>query len=153
MQQIVDNTSEDKYSQSVDNLKQLLRKKKIKYRTIFKLINNGGLIIDTDVKILADIVISERELIFANFDSELDNLSSLNKRLIQFTREPQTSITRAKKILSTICINIYDLIANKIDKETDYLSLRTDVRKHPDRKFPLNMAKKYVNIACFLKKL
>lgn len=153
MQQVVDNTSRDKYSQSVDNLKQLLRKKKIKYRTIFKLINNGGLIIDTDVKILADIVIYERELIFNSFESELDNLSLLNKRLIQFNRESQPSIKGAKKILSTICINIYDLLANKIDKETDYLSLRADIRKNPDRRFPLKLAKKYVNIACFLKRL
>lgn len=153
MQQIVDNTSGDKYSQSVNNLKQLLRKKKIKYRTIFKLINNGGLIIDTDVKILADIVIYERELILNSFESELNNLSLLNKRLIQFNREPQLSIKGAKKILSTICINIYDLLANKIDKETDYLSLRADIRKNPDRRFPLKLAKKYINIACFLKRL
>uniref|UniRef100_A0A6C0I175 Uncharacterized protein n=1 Tax=viral metagenome TaxID=1070528 RepID=A0A6C0I175_9ZZZZ len=150
--QKVDNTSEDKYSQAVDNLKQLLRNEK-KYRTIFKLINNGGLIEDIDVKILADIVISERELILANFESELDNLSSLNKRLIQFTREPQPSINKAKKLLSTICINIYDIIACRIDKETDLSSLRKDLRKNIDRRFSLKMAKKYVNIACFLKRL
>jgi hypothetical protein len=125
----------DNYTQAVDNLKQLLRQKRIKYTKIFKLINNCLPIADADVKKLADIVISKRELILTNFETELDNLSLLNQRLIQFNREPQLSKNKARKELTKICINIYDLLANRIDKEVDYLSLKQDIKKHPDRKF------------------
>jgi hypothetical protein len=166
----------DTYTIAVDNLKQLLRQKKIKYKSHcvgvaygtvatvpnrslwnekshFKLINNEGPIEDKEIQILSDIVISERKLLLSNFESELDNLSLLNNRLIQFTREPQPSITKARKELSKIYINIYDLIACRVDKETNYPSLRKDLNKNLDRIFPLKLAKKYVNIACFLKKL
>ena len=74
---------------------------------------------------MADIIINERKIIFSKFENDLDNLSLLNKRLIEFSKEPQTSITKAKN----------------------------DLKKHPEKKISLNMAKEYVNISCFLQKL
>lgn len=46
-----------------------------------------------------------------------------------------------------------DIIAGKIDKITDFPSLKKDLRKNLDRRVSLKLAKKYVNIACFLKRL
>lgn len=169
-------TSANNYTQAIDNLKQLLKQKKIGYKShcvgvaygtvatvpnqslwnekkIFKLINNDGPIEDKEIKILSDAVISARALLLSNFESELDNLSLLNNRLIQFNREPQPSINKARKELSKIYINIYDLIECRVDKETNYPSLRKDLNKNLDRRVPLKLAKKYINISCFLKRL
>ena len=83
----------------------------------------------------------EREQIIKRVELVLCNLDKLNESLIKFGEEPRPSITQARKKLKTIYINIYDYDAGEYDKRTDLTSLRLDLNKNEDRRFPLYDAK------------
>ena len=128
--------------------------------TIFRIINNNDYknmdeFIKNDAFImnLINCIICEREKIGVSLEHKLNDLLWLNERLIQFDKLPQQSKTQALKLLQDIHINIYDLDAGFYEKQTDYKSLRKDLRKNPYRRYPLVDAKQNVTLKCFLKRI
>ena len=142
------------------DLKIKLKNKNIKFNKIFSLINNEKydeiieIIDDETIQTLIENIVAEREKIGNNMENKLNNLLWLNDRLIQFGEEPQSSKTKALKLLKTkVFINIYDLEAEKYEKRTTIQLLKKELRKKRDRRFPLCSAKKNKTLTCFLIKL
>ena len=131
------------YEGLICDLKIKLQNKNIKFKVLFRLINNQNydkireiLKDDKTSQTLIDNIVSERETIGNNMENKLNNLLWLNDRLIQFGEEPQPSKTKAQKLLKTkVFINIYDLEAEKYERRTTKELLRKELRKKPDRRF------------------
>jgi hypothetical protein len=148
------------YEGLICDLKIKLKNKNIKFNKIFSLINNEKydeiieIINDEKIQRLIENIIDEREKIGNNMENKLNNLLWLNERLIQFGEDPQSSKTKALKLLKTnVFINIYDLEAEKYEKRTTKQMLKKELRKNPDRRFPLCSAKENITLKCFLIKL
>ena len=147
------------YEGLINELKLQLGLKKIKFKKMFRLINNQKydeiveIIHDEHIQALIDDIVTEREKIGNNLEKKLNNLIWLNERLIQFEKEPQTSKTQALKLLRTIFINIYDLEAEKYEKNTTWELLAKQLRKHPETRYPLHCAKENETLKCFLIKI
>ena len=148
------------YEGLICDLKIKLKNKNIKFNKIFSLINNEKydeiieIIDDETIQTLIENIVAEREKIGNNMENKLNNLLWLNDRLIQFGEEPQSSKTKALKLLETkVFINIYDLEAEKYEKRTTIQLLKKELRKKRDRRFPLCSAKKNKTLTCFLIKL
>jgi hypothetical protein len=148
------------YQELICELKIKLKNKKINFNKICSLINNQ--FYDEIIKIIDDDVIhnlitkivAERTQIGNKLETKLNNLLWLNEQLIQFGEEPQTSITKALKILkSNVFINIYDLEREQYEKRTTMQLLRKELRKQRDRRFPLSYAKENITLKSFLIKL
>ena len=144
------------YESLICELKIKLKNKNIKFKKLFNLINNQKydeiikIINDDTIQTLIKNIVSERETIGNNMEKKLNNLLWLNERLIQFGEESQPSKTKALKLLKTKAfINIYDLEAEKYKTITKKL-LRNDLRKNPERRFPLCFAKKMETVKGFL---
>ncbi len=83
-------------------------------------------------------IIAEREDIARIARDIYNNLTFLNELLEIFGEEPQTSLTKARKLFKTkIFINIYDLCYGMYNKRTTKELLRKDLQKKPERRFPL----------------
>ena len=147
------------YEGLTNELKLQLKLKKIGFNKIVKLINNRKydeiveIIDDENIQTLIDAIVTEREKIGNNLEQKLNDLIWLNERLIQFEKEPQTSKTQALKLLRTIFINIYDLEAEKYEKNTTWELLAKQLRKHPVTRYPLYSAKENETLRCFLIKM
>jgi len=148
------------YQHLICDLKIKLKNKNIKFKHIFSLINNqkyneiNEIIYNETILRLIENIVDEREKIGNNMEIKLNNLLWVNERLIQFGEEPQSSKTKALKLLKTkIFINIYDLEAEKYEKRTTKQLLKKALQKNPDRRFPLCSAKKNKTLKCFLIKL
>jgi hypothetical protein len=116
-----------------------------KYKLIRRLKNNP------DYFEICDIIHNikeEREQIAKRLTSY--DLPTLNDSLIKLGEELCPSITQAIKKLKTIYINIYDYYAGEYDKRTDLTSLRLDILKNEDRRFPLYDAKSNRELTPFL---
>jgi len=107
---------------------------------------------DINIQRLYKCIKNEQEQVAIKFDNILSNLNLLNEILIKLKEEPQESLIKAKKILKTININIYDLINEEYHKETSYKLLIKDLNKNPHRKFRLAIAKKHKLLKNFLKR-
>ena len=147
------------YESLICDLKIRLKNKNIKFKELFSLINNQKydeitkIIHDESIQTLIKNIVSKRETISNNMENKLNDLLWLNERLIQFGEEPQSSKTKALKLLKTkVFINIYDLEEEKYERTTKEL-LRKEIRKKPDRRFPLHSAKENKTLRCFLIKL
>ena len=158
------------YENLINDLKIKLKNKNIKFRDIFNLLNNekydeiinlfnekNDEIInsanDDTISILIQNIVLERQIIGDSVETKLNNLLWLNDRLIQFNEEPQTTITKAQKLLKkNVVINIYDLEAEKYERTTIQL-LKKELRKKPERRYPLCIAKENITLGCFLKKI
>jgi len=145
------------YESLICDLKNKLKNKNINYKNIFRLINNEEygeiieIIDDETIQSLIDNIISEREQIGNNMEKKLNDVLWLNDRLIQFGEEPQSSKTKALKLLKKkVFINIYHLEAEKYEKRTTKQHLIKDIQKNPERCFPLLIAKKNITLKCFL---
>jgi hypothetical protein len=148
------------YERLISDLKIKLKNKNIKFNDIFSLINNQKydkiieIIYDETIQKLIENIIDEREKIGNDMETKLNNLIWVNERLIQFGEKPQTSKTKALKLLKTkVFINIYDLEAENYEKRTTKQLLKKVLRKKHDRRFPLCSAKKNDTLKCFLIKL
>ena len=146
------------YSKSINELKNKLSNKNIKFNDIFNLISNEKydkiieIVDDDEINSLINTIITEIERIGHSLENKLNNLLWLNERLIQFGEEPQSSTTKARAILRTIYINIFDLESGFYEKKTTFEKLRKDLRKKC-RCFPLNIAKKNITLKCFLQRM
>ena len=145
------------YESLISDLKNKLINKKIKYSNVFSLIRNknyDNIIEITDDKTIPSLIyniVCEIETIGNNMEKKLNDLLWLNDRLIQFGEEPQSSKTKALNLLKTkVFINIYDLEAEKYEKRTNIQDLIKDLRKNPERCFPLWIAKENITLRYFL---
>lgn len=101
------------YEGLICDVKIKLKNKNINFNKIFSLINNEKydkiieIINDEKIQRLIENIIDEREKIGNNMEKKLNNLLWLNERLIQFGEDPQSSKTKALKLLKTkVFINI-----------------------------------------------
>ena len=148
------------YEGLICELKMKMKTKNIKFNKVFSLINNEKydkiieIIHDETSETLIENIFAEREKICNNMEKKLNDLLWLNDRLIQFGEEPQSSKTKALKLLKTkVFINIYDLEAEKYERRPTKELLIKELRKKPDRRFPLCSAKENTTLRCFLIKL
>lgn len=121
-----------------------------KYKLIRRLKNNP------DYFEICDIIHNineEREQIGKRLALVLSKLPMLNDVLIKFGEDPCSSLIQAKKKFKTIHINIYDYDAGEYDKRTDLTSLRLDILKNPDRRFPLTKATANIVFRQFLRRI
>ena len=133
---------------------------KKRQKKIFGLINRQeydelrGIINDYMLNNLIDEIVNEREFIASNIANILNSLDLLNGLLIIFNEEPQSSLTKARKLFKRkVFINIYDLAEGRYDMRVTRRFLISDMRENPDRCFPLKVAKRYPVLKCFLWKI
>ena len=145
------------YYDLIDELRSKLKKKNIDFVTMVNLINSQAydkiieLVRDETIFTLIENIITERERIGNAMEKNLNDLLWLNEKLVIFGEEPQPSITKARRLLKAkVFINIYDLIAEKYEMRTTRQKLIEQLRKHPEKRFPLQHAKEYITLKCFL---
>ena len=145
------------YYDLIDELRSKLKKKNIDFVTMVNLINSQAydkiieLVRDETIFTLIENIITERERIGNAMEKNLNDLLWLNEKLVIFGEEPQPSITKARRLLKAkVFINIYDLIAEKYEMRTTRQKLIEQLRKHPEKRFPLQQAKKYKLLKNFL---
>jgi hypothetical protein len=142
-----------RYDELIVSLKNECRKKRVSYRDIIKKLNRfeyDEIINDERIGDIIQDIIAEREDIARIARDIYNNLTFLNELLEIFGEEPQTSLTKARKLFKTkIFINIYDLCYGMYNKRTTKELLRKDLQKKPERRFPLQSAKRE-GFKCFL---
>jgi hypothetical protein len=135
-----------RYDELIVSLKNECRKKRVSYRDIIKKLNRfeyDEIINDERIGDIIQDIIAEREDIARIARDIYNNLTFLNELLEIFGEEPQTSLTKARKLFKTkIFINIYDLCYGMYNKRTTKELLRKDLQKKPERRFPLQSAKR-----------
>ena len=148
------------YEELICKLKNKIKNINIKFNNLFKLINNEKydeiieIINDETICTLIENIVIERERIGNNMENKLNNLLWLNDILIIFGEEPQSTKTKALKLLkSKVFINIYDLEAERYNCRITKQLLKKELRNKPARRFPLNIAKNNITLKCFLIKL
>lgn len=150
-----------RYENLLNELKTELGIRNIGYNKIIKLINRQKydeirvIVNDYVINNIIDGIITEREIIGNMMANILNSLVMLNDLLIIFDEEPQPSLTKARKSLKKkVFINIYDLVAMRYEmrKKTKRLLIE-DVRGNPDRRFPLNDAKRNCVLKSFLHRI
>jgi hypothetical protein len=136
------------YYDLIDELKVKLKSKHIPFNAIMNLINSQEY---EDIHVLIAKIVEERDRIGEAMENKLNDLLWLNERLVQFGEQPQPSKKRALKMLKAkVFINIYDLVAEKYEMRTTRSKLTEQLRDYPERRFPLEIAKKYKALKCFL---
>ena len=136
------------YYDLIDELKVKLKSKHIKFNPIMNLINSEDY---EDLHVLIVKIVKEREHICETMEKNLNDLLWLNKILVLFGEEQQPSITKARRLFKAkVFINIYDLVAEKYEMRTTRSKLTEQLRDYPERRFPLEIAKKYKALKCFL---
>jgi type I site-specific restriction-modification system R (restriction) subunit len=142
-----------RYDELIASLKNECRKKRVSYRDIIKKLNRfeyDEIINDERIGDIIQDIIAEREDIARIARDIYNKLTFLNELLEIFGEEPQTSLTKARKLFKTkIFINIYDLCDGRYNKRTTKELLRKDLRQNPERRFPLKLAKG-TRFKCFL---
>ena len=142
-----------RYDELIASLKNECRKKRVSYKDIIKKLNRfeyDEIINDERIGDIIQDIIAEREDIARIARDIYNKLTFLNELLEIFGEEPQTSLTKARKLFKTkIFINIYDLCDGRYNKRTTKELLRKDLRKNPERRFPLKLAKG-TRFKCFL---
>ena len=142
-----------RYDELIVSLKNECRKKRVSDRDIIKKLNRfeyDEIINDERIGDIIQDIIAEREDIARIARDIYNNLTFLNELLEIFGEEPQTSLTKARKLFKTkIFINIYDLCYGRYNKRTTKELLRKDLQKKPERRFPLKLAKER-GFKCFL---
>jgi hypothetical protein len=136
------------YYDLIDELKVKLKSKHIPFNPIMNLINSQDY---EDIHVLITKIIEERDHIGKTMEKNLNNLLWLNEKLMLIGKQPQPSITKARRLLKAkLVINIYDLIAEKYEMRTTRSKLTEQLRDYPEKRFPLQIAKKYKALKCFL---
>jgi hypothetical protein len=136
------------YYDLIDELKVKLKSKHIPFNPIMNLINCQDY---EDIHVLIVKIVEEQDHIGKTMEKNLNDLVWLNKILVLFGEEPQPSITKARRLLKAkVFINIFDLVAEKYEMRTTWSKLVEELRDHPERRFPLEIAKKYRALKFFL---
>jgi hypothetical protein len=136
------------YYDLIDELKVKLKSKHIPFNPIMNLINCQEY---EDIHVLIAKIVEEQDHIGKTMEKNLNDLLWLNKILVLFGEEPQPSIRKAFRLFKEkVFINIFDLIAEKYEKRTTWSKLVEQLKNHPERRFPLQIAKKYKALKFFL---
>ena len=136
------------YYDLIDELKVKLKSKHIPFNAIMNLINSQEY---EDIHVLIAKIVEERDNIGKTMEKNLNDLAWLNEKLVLFGEEPQPSITKARRLLKAkVFINIYDLAAKRYEKRTTWSKLTEQLRDYPELRYPLQIAKKYKALKCFL---
>lgn len=142
-----------RYDELIVSLKNECIKKRVSYKHIIKKLNRfeyDEIINEKSIGDIIEDIIEEREEIARITRDIYNKLTLLNELLEIFGEEPQTSLTKARKLFKTkIFINIYDLCYGMYNKRTTEELLRKDLQKKPERRFPLQSAKRK-GFKCFL---
>lgn len=145
------------YEDLIDELRSKLKKKNIDFVTMVNLINSQAydkiieLVRDETIFTLITKIITERERIGNAMEKNLNDLLWLNEMLIIFSEQPQPSKTQALKVLKTkVFINIYDFEAKKYERRTTKQKLKAQLRKHPEKRYLLQDAKKLITLKSLL---
>jgi len=94
-----------RYDELIVSLKNECRKKRVSYRDIIKKLNRfeyDEIINDERIGDIIQDIIAEREDIARIARDIYNNLTFLNELLEIFGEEPQTSLTKARKLFKTI---------------------------------------------------
>jgi hypothetical protein len=148
-----------RYEYLLNELRTELRVRGIGYKRVIRLINRQeydeirAIVDDYGVNNVIDGIITEREVIGNMMTNILNKLDMLNNLLRIFNEEPQPSLTKARKLLHKVFINIYDLVAGRYEMRTTKRLLRDDIRRNPDRVFPLGVTKRNRVLKCFLRRI
>jgi len=136
------------YYDLIDELKVKLKSKHIPFNAIMNLINCQEY---EDIHVLITKIVEERDHIGKTMEKNLNDLVWLNDKLVLFGEEPQPSKTKARRLLKAkVFINIYDLVAEKYEKRTTKQKLMEQLKKFPETRYPLWLAKKYRVLTSFL---
>ena len=145
------------YDDLIGELRTKLKRKHISFNSIVYLINNQRydkiieIVDDETIHVLIEKIVAERERIGNAMEKKLNDLFWLNERLVQFGEEPQPSKTQALKVLKKkVFINIYDLESEKYERRTTWSKLAAQLRNYPEKRYPLQCAKEYITLQCFL---
>jgi hypothetical protein len=141
-----------RYYELVKSLKKECRKKRVKYNKIIRTLNRYEydeiihmieIINDDNIIDIIEDIIEERIVIANNIENMYKSLPLMNDYLAIFNKEPQPSLTKARKLFKTkIFINIYDFEYGMYNKRTTKELLRKRFKKYPETMFPLKLAKK-----------
>jgi hypothetical protein len=136
------------YYDLIDELRSKLKSKHIPFNPIINLINCKEY---EDIHVLITKIVEERDNIGKTMEQNLNDLVWLNEKLVIFGEEPQPSITKARRLLKAkVFINIYDLAAKRYEKRTTRSKLTEQLKKFPETRYPLWLAKKYRVLTSFL---
>jgi hypothetical protein len=136
------------YYDLIDELISKLKSKHIPFNAIINLINCKEY---EDIHVLITKIVEERDHIGKTMEQNLNDLVWLNKILVLFGEEPQSSKTKARRLLKAkVFINIFDLVAEKYEMRTTKQKLMEELRDYPERRYPLWLAKKYKVLTSFL---
>ena len=141
-----------RYYELVKSLKNECRKKRVKYNKIIRTLNRYEydeiihmieIINDDNIINIIEDIIEERIVIANNIENMYKSLPLMNDYLAIFNKEPQPSLTKARKLFKTkIFINIYDFNYGMYNERTTKELLRKCFKKYPETMFPLKLAKK-----------
>jgi hypothetical protein len=136
------------YYDLIDELKVKLKSKHIPFNPIMNLINCKEY---EDIHVLITKIVEEQDHIGKTMEKNLNDLVWLNDKLVLFGEEPQPSIRKAFRLFKEkVFINIFDLIAEQYEMRTTHSKLVEELKNHPERRFPLQIAKKYRALKFFL---
>ena len=136
------------YYDFIDELREKLKNKHINFNAIINLINCQEY---EDIHVLIAKIVAERENICKTMEKNLNDLVWLNEKLVLFGEQPQPSKTKALKVLKTkVFINIYDFEAKKYERRTTKQKLKAQLRKHPEKRYLLQDAKKLITLKSLL---
>jgi hypothetical protein len=141
------------YDELIVSLKNECNTKNLRYKKIIRTLNryeNDEIILmieiinDENIINIIENIIAERIVIANNIKKMYHNLSLMNHYLEIFNKEPQTSLTKARKLFKTkIFINIYDFNYGQYNRRTNKNILKEKLQKYPEKMFPLKLAKEY----------
>ena len=141
-----------RYYELIVSLKNECRKKRVKYNKIIitlnryeydEIIHMFEIINDDNIIDIIEDIIEERIVIANNIENMYKSLPLMNDYLAIFDKEPQPSLTKARKLFKTkIFINIYDFNYGMYNERTTKELLRKCFKKYPETMFPLKLAKK-----------
>ena len=147
------------YKELIASLKNECKKKRVKYENIIKTLNRYEydeiihmieIINDESICDIIEDIIEERIVIANNIADMYNSLPLMNHYLEIFNKEPQPSLTKARKLFKKkIFINIYDFHYQRYNKETKKYILRINLQQNQERRFPLKLAKEK-GFQCFL---
>ena len=140
-----------RYYELIVSLKNECRKKRVKYNKIIRTLNRYEydeiihmieIINDDNIIDIIEDIIEERIVIANNIENMYNSLPLMNDYLAIFNKEPQPSLTKARKLFKTkIFINIYDFNYGMYNERTTKELLRKCFKKYPETMFPLKLAK------------
>jgi hypothetical protein len=139
------------YKELIASLKNECKKKRVKYENIIKTLNRYEydeiihmieIINDESICDIIEDIIEERIVIANNIADMYNSLPLMNHYLEIFNKEPQPSLTKARKLFKKkIFINIYDFHYQRYNKETKKIYIKNKFTAKSGKKVPFKISK------------